>query len=84
MEVRVDNELGPGIAAAVVFEVVVAIDVLDDSVVVLLVVFVTFSIHPVTHAVASTAAANTVTRRFLIYIAFIVETLEYIVLLVFI
>jgi hypothetical protein len=84
VEVRVGNELGLGVGVAVVFDVVVVIDVLDDRVVVLLVVFVTFTIHPATHAVASTAAVNTVTKRLLIYVTFIVETLEYIVLLVFI
>ena len=84
VEVRVGNELGLGVGVAVIFDVVVVIDVLDDGVVVLLVVFVTFSIHPATNAVASTAAVNAVNKCFFIYVAFIVETLGYIVLLVFI
>jgi hypothetical protein len=84
VETRVGNTLGLGVGVAVIFDVVVVIDVLDDTVVVLLVVFVTFSIHPATNTVASTVAVNAVNQRFFIYIAFIVETLEYIVLLVFI
>jgi hypothetical protein len=62
VEVRVGNELELGVGVAVISDVAVVIDVLDDGVVVLLVVFVTFSIHPAINTVASTVAVNAVNK----------------------
>ena len=73
-------------SVAVIFDIVVTVDVLDDGIVVfvvLLVVFVTFFIQPATNTDDSTAvAASMVKNCFIIYIASIVETMEYVVLLV--
>jgi len=84
-EVGVGDERSFG-SVAVIFDIVVTVDVLDDGIVafvVLLVVFVTFSIQPAINTDASTTAAISMVKNcFIIYVAFIVETTKYVALFV--
>ena len=84
-EVGVGDERSFG-SVAVMFDIVVTVDILDDGIVafvVLRVVFVTFSIQPAINTDASTTAAISMVKNcFIIYVASIVETTKYVALFV--
>jgi hypothetical protein len=84
-EVGVGDDCSLG-SVAVIFDIVVTVDVLGDGIVVfvvLLVVFVTFFIQPATNTDASTTAAISMVKNcFIIYVASIIETTKYVALFV--
>ena len=85
-EVGVGDERSFG-SVAVIFDIVVTVDVLDDGIVafvaLLVVLFVTFSIQPAIIIDASTTAVISMVKNcFIIYVASIVETTKYVALFV--
>jgi len=85
-EISVGDERSFG-SVAVIFDIAVLVDVLDDGivafVVLLVVLFVTFSIQPAIIIDASTTAVISMVKNcFIIYVASIVETTKYVALFV--